>query len=99
MENSLVISDDHTRLSSHIGQTSFIMGARTNHVAIANSSPLVDADPAMIKAPIHQPAEKSSDSTNAPNINPAATSSSPKIITLENHVYASMLTRYSMKLR
>src|SRR5262245_13421892 len=73
--------------------------ANTSHVAIANSIPLVDADPAMMKLQFIMPPKKAPIPTNAPRINAVATASSPKMISLENQVWASTFTRYSMKLR
>ena len=70
--------------------------ASTNHVAIANSIPLVDADPAIMKLQFIIPPKNAANPVKAPKIRPKATASSPKIITLESQVCASELTRNSM---
>ena len=63
--------------------------ANTNHVAIANSIPLVDADPAIIKFQFIIPPKNAANPVKAPKIRPKAMASSPKIITLESQVCAS----------
>lgn len=66
--------------------------ARTSQVAIANSIPLVDAEPAMMKLQFIMPPKNAAIPTKAPRIRPAAIASSPKIIILANQVWASAFT-------
>ena len=73
--------------------------AKTSQVAIANSNPFVEADPAMMKLQFISPPLKAAIPVNAPRIRPRATASSPKMMTFENHVWASELTKNSMKER
>src|SRR4029453_16984209 len=73
--------------------------ARTSQVAMANSRPFVEADPAMMKLQFISPPKKPAPPTNAPRMSPSATASSPKIMIFENHVWASALTKNSIKER
>ena len=68
----------------------------TNHVAVANSIPLVDADPAIMKLLFISPPKNAAYPVKAPKIRPKAMASSPKIIILESQKCASELTRNSM---
>src|SRR4029077_19262530 len=70
--------------------------ANTNHVAIANSIPLVDADPAIIKFQFIIPPKNAANPVQAPKIRPKAMATSPKIITLESQVGPSELTKNSI---
>src|SRR5580765_8063044 len=70
--------------------------AKTNHVAIANSKPLVDADPAIIKFQFIIPPKNAATPVKAPKIRPKAMASSPKIITLASQVCVPELTRNSI---
>src|SRR4029077_15653601 len=70
--------------------------ANTNHVAIANSIPLVDADPAIMKLQFIIPPKNTANPVKAPTLRPKALASSPKKITLESQVCAPELTRNSM---
>src|SRR5258706_148621 len=60
---------------------------------------LVSEKPAMMKPQFIKPPKNAATPTNAPRIRPAAMANSPKIITLENQVWACAVTKNSMKLR